>query len=44
MFLAAAGSIDRTREVRCGRCWAATPIDVVWSEETLEARLRGMTA
>jgi hypothetical protein len=43
MFRAAAGSIDRTREVRCGPCWAATPMDAVWSDDVIEDRLRGIT-
>lgn len=44
MFTAAAESIDRTREVRCPRCAAATPLDAVWSDDMIEDRLRGMTA
>jgi hypothetical protein len=41
MFQAPAGSIDRTREVRCLSCALATP--ACWDEEDVIARLRGMT-
>jgi DNA-directed RNA polymerase subunit RPC12/RpoP len=41
MFRAPAGSIDRTREVRCLSCALATP--AAWDEEDVIARLKGMT-